>query len=281
MVKERLYWDSSCFISYLSASHPDEIRRAEICKDILKHAQNDDVEIWTSVWSIVETIRPKEKYQAQPLPKWSILLDARNKDGSLQFPTALAQLEKIWNYYHRHTLPSRRISAAEASEIQRIFNYPFIRKIQIEPTIANRAAEIARDKNIKPGDALHVASALARQCIKIQRWDHDFQKTDDLIPSEEPQRVTPQELMFFPPSDFRLTAPNEEPSDEREEKASDEREADPAHPAPVRGSDDGRAKGEATGKAPVETEKAEAPEKPKAASEGGLGEKDGVTEEQN
>jgi hypothetical protein len=35
MAIPRFYWDTSCFISYLSAKHPDEQQRALVCKDIL------------------------------------------------------------------------------------------------------------------------------------------------------------------------------------------------------------------------------------------------------
>ena len=195
MAIPRVYWDTSCFISYLSAHHPLERDRALICQDILHHAQNDRVEIWTSVWTIVETIRPKEEYQPSPLPPWSKALEQVDRDGNLVYPSAISELNRIWEYYKRHTLPTRKLTPQEAQKIQQIFAYPFVRKIQIEPTIASHAAQIALDRNMKPGDSIHVASALARQCSFIHCWDRDYSKTDDLIQSQEPSWMSPQPIL--------------------------------------------------------------------------------------
>jgi hypothetical protein len=84
-----------------------------------------------------------------------------------------------------------------------MFAWPFIKKVQIVPTIAERAAEIAREYNMKPADSIHVASALAVRCEVIHRWDRDFEKTDQLIPSVEPERMTPQGILLGmePPPD--------------------------------------------------------------------------------
>ena len=53
----KIYWDSSCFICFLNAN--EEARR-RICEDILYHAQNGGIQLWTSTWTIVEVIRPKK-----------------------------------------------------------------------------------------------------------------------------------------------------------------------------------------------------------------------------
>src|SRR5712691_9245098 len=53
----KLYWDSSCFICFLNKAESD---RRKICEDILHHAQDRLVEIWTSTWTIVEVVRPKK-----------------------------------------------------------------------------------------------------------------------------------------------------------------------------------------------------------------------------
>ncbi len=74
-----------------------------------------------------------------------------------------------------------------------MFAWPFIKTIQIVPSIAERAAEIAREHNLKPADSLHVASALARKCEQLQRWDRDYKRTDHLITSTDPTRITPQD----------------------------------------------------------------------------------------
>ena len=101
MRKTKFYWDSSCFISYLSSSNSGEAARAGICEDILNHAKNGDVEIWTSVWTIVETTRPKSPTSNSfPLPEWAELLH----------PSASAEFERIWQYYKRNTAPARVLS---------------------------------------------------------------------------------------------------------------------------------------------------------------------------
>ena len=210
MAIRRVYWDTSCFVSYLSGDHEQESERALICADILKHAQNDDIQLWTSVWTIVETIRPKEAHKPLPLPAWSNALKITDKLGVLQYPNAIAELEKIWNYYIRHTVPSRKLPPEITNKIQGMFAWRFIKKVQIVPTIAEKAAEIARDYNMKAADSIHVASALAVKCEVIHRWDRDFKKTDLLIPSEEPKRMSAQNLLpgIVPPPDpngFTLT----------------------------------------------------------------------------
>lgn len=218
MPMPKVYWDTSCFISFLSNTHPDEKARAEICQDVLDHARNQDLQIWTSVWTIVETIRPKELYVPKALPPWSVALDVTDKSGALIYPKAKKHLETIWEYYHRNTVPTRQLSAADATKIKQMFAWPFILKIQIVPTIAEHASDIARTFNMKPADSLHVASALARGCDHIERWDRDYTKTDGLIPSKEPVRISPPTLLTgisalsqSPPSSPALPAPTVPP----------------------------------------------------------------------
>jgi predicted nucleic acid-binding protein len=76
MAIQKIYWDTSCFIAYLSIPHPEEQIRALVCRDILHHAQNDKVELVTSSWTIVETIRPKLEYKPSPIPQWADALEA-------------------------------------------------------------------------------------------------------------------------------------------------------------------------------------------------------------
>ncbi len=195
MAPRKVYWDTSCFISYLSGTHPDEVARALICEDILKHARNDEIEIWTSVWTIVETIRPKAPFQPFPVPLWAELLKGTDKDGNAIHPEAPGEFEKIWTYYKRNTLPTRHLSEAHAVKIKQMFEWPWIKKIQVIPSISHRAAEIARSHNMKAADSLHVASALSRNCDVLQRWDRDYQRTDLLIQSQDPVRLSSQHLL--------------------------------------------------------------------------------------
>jgi predicted nucleic acid-binding protein len=201
MSLKKVYWDTSCFISFLSSTHPGEVQRANICQDVLNNARNDQIEIWTSVWTIVETLRPKTPYQAVPLPLWADLLKSADKDGNPLHPNAHTEFEKVWTYFQRNTAPSRKLSDADAQKIRRMFDWSWIKKIQVIPVIAQRAADIARNHNMKPGDAIHVASAIHRNCDLIQRWDRDYTRTDALIKSEEPTMITVQgRLGLLPPN---------------------------------------------------------------------------------
>ncbi len=195
MPPKKVYWDTSCFISFLSDATEEESNRNDICQDVMKHARDKNIEIWTSVWTIVETIRPKSKYQPLPLPQWADSLDATDANGNLLYPKGKDHLQLIWNYYNRHTAPARKLSEVEAKKIKGMFAWPWIQKIQIVPTIAEHAAEIARSYNLKPADSLHVASALARGCDSIQRWDRDYRKTDALIFSADPTMISPPNLL--------------------------------------------------------------------------------------
>src|ERR1700722_10979899 len=114
----KVYWDSGIFISYLSDTHPLEKVRADIAVDILKHAQDGQIEIWTSVWTIVEVIRPKSPIpDAFPLPKWAELLNATDDKGAVRYPTATAHFTQVWEYYQRHTLPDRLLPEKDAARI--------------------------------------------------------------------------------------------------------------------------------------------------------------------
>ena len=64
--KKRLYWDTSVFLCFLNEA---EEERRHICQDILHHAKDADVEIITSMYSLVEVIRPKGiKFPTQLTP---------------------------------------------------------------------------------------------------------------------------------------------------------------------------------------------------------------------
>lgn len=275
MKPQKVYWDSSCFISFISGDHPAEAPRASICEDILNNARNDEIQIFTSVWTIAETIRPKSPPEIVPLPNWAQLLNSKNPKCKLLFPEAIEELSKLWAYFHKGTAPSRILPEPQAIKIRQMFDWKWIRLVQVTPAIAHRSVEIARAHNMKPGDAIHVATALNRECEVIHRWDKDFSRTDSLVPSKDPEWMTAQphpELPLSLPSLFLASASSELDNNEGTTNAQEgnDRETDSAHPAPVRGSDEGCAKSETAREATIQAAQAEAPEKPKAAEEGGL-----------
>lgn len=198
MKPTKVYWDASCFIGLISGDQPSEAPRASICEDILHNARNDQILIFTSVWTIAETVRPKSLPEVFPLPDWAQLLDAKNKEGELVFPTATEEFSKLWAYFKKGTAPSRILPEDQATKIRLMFDWKWIRLVQVTPAIAHRAVEIARQHNMKPGDATHVATALNRDCELIHRWDKDFSRTDSLIPSKSPEWMSVQAQPTLP-----------------------------------------------------------------------------------
>jgi predicted nucleic acid-binding protein len=86
-----------------------------------------------------------------------------------------------------------------------MFEWPFIKKIELVELIAHEAVELARDKGLRPADSIHAASAI-KKCDVLQRWDRDFEKVKDLITVEDPQQISPQGSLFAAapkPEDFK------------------------------------------------------------------------------
>src|SRR6266568_8319325 len=134
---QKLYWDSSCFICFLNK---DEADRRIICEDVLRHARNGDVEIWTSTWTIVEVIRPK-RHGSAPLPPWAIkAIEAIRKE----FPKAQQELETLWKRYQSND-PATKLTPEQIKNIQAMFEWPFIKKINLDEPVAIKAVELARD----------------------------------------------------------------------------------------------------------------------------------------
>ncbi|SRR5258708_13997122 len=185
---QRKYWDSSCFICFLNK---DEEDRRIICEDVLKHARNGDVEIWTSTWTIVEVIRPK-RHGIAPLPGWAEkAIEAIRKD----FPNAPLELETLWRRYQSND-PATKLTPEQIEKIQRMFEWDFIKKINLDEPVANKAVELARTCGLKPADSVHAASAIIRKIPVLQRWDRDFEKVSHLLTVEEPKQLTPEKPLF-------------------------------------------------------------------------------------
>lgn len=196
---KKLYWDSSCFICFLNA---DEERRRIICQDILDHARNRGVELWTSTWTIAEVIRPR-RHGAAPLPLWAIRAIATLKK---EFPAIEEELPRLWNRYQSSD-PMKKLTSEEISLINGMFRWPYVQKVNLDERIAGKAVELARDYGLKPSDSVHAASAMMARVSVLQRWDRDFDKVKHLVPVEEPQQISAQNSLFAPllspkPGDF-------------------------------------------------------------------------------
>jgi len=187
---QKLYWDSSCFICFLNKGTLEEERRT-ICEDVLRHARNGDVEVWASTWTIVEVIRPK-RHGSAPLPAWATkAIEAIEKE----FPTAREELEKLWKRYQAND-PATKLTPVQIEKIQGMFEWPFIKKINLDERVAVKAVELARTCGLRPADSVHAASALTAKIPVLQRWDRDFEKVSHLITVEEPKMITPEKPLF-------------------------------------------------------------------------------------
>lgn len=181
----KIYWDSTCFICFLNA---DEAERSKICEDILRHADSGSIEIWISVWVIVEVIRPKRKGNA-PLPEWA-------EKAIKAVPESSVHLQELWKRHQRND-PTKKLNPNQIQRIQQMFEWPFLKKVQVDERVAAKAVELCRDLGLKPADSIHAATAILWKCDVIQMWDRDYDKVSNLIPSEEPQRITAQTKMSF------------------------------------------------------------------------------------
>jgi len=144
-----IYWDTSVFLCFLNLQ---EVQRRLICEDILIHAQNGAIHLYTSCYTIAEVIYPKPK----------------------SIPS------------------SRRLTPTEANEIARMFQSPLLRLIEVDRRVATYAAELARDYSMSPADAVQAASALLWNLEVIQAWDRDFSSVGHLIAVAQPQYITKQ-----------------------------------------------------------------------------------------
>jgi len=181
----KLYWDTSCFLCLLN---PAETERRLICQDVLKHAELGEFEIWISTWVIVEVIRPKMPGNS-PLPQWAT-------KAIEKVPEAAQPLEELWKRYQRSN-PAQKLAPQQILKIQAMFEWPFLKKMYVDERVATRAVEYSRDFGLKPGDAVHAASAVLQPCDVLHRWDKDFDKIKHLIGVEEPKRLSPQNDLPF------------------------------------------------------------------------------------
>src|SRR5215510_4295838 len=94
--KLSIYWDTSVFLCFLN---PEENERRLICEDILRHARDGKIKLYTSTYTIAEVIRPKRKDIAA----------------------------------------SRKLTADELADIQGMFKWPWLAKIDVDQRVAERA----------------------------------------------------------------------------------------------------------------------------------------------
>jgi predicted nucleic acid-binding protein len=196
----KLYWDSSCFICFLNDADYEVARRA-VCEDVLYNAENGVVDIWTSTFTIVEVIRPK-RHGTAPMPAWATrAIELVEKE----FPHARNEMETLWRRYQSND-PATKLTPDQIDKIKAMFEWDFIKLIELNQIIANDAVGLCRDYGMKGADAIHAASALARRCSTLQKYDRDYEKIKQLIDVDEPKQISPQASLFAAapkPDDFK------------------------------------------------------------------------------
>jgi predicted nucleic acid-binding protein len=145
----RIYWDSTAFLCFLK-QHEGE--RRGICEDILYHARDGKVNLYTSTFTITEVIRP------------------RNGDVK----------------------GARMLTPEEIGDMEGMFQWPWLKKIDVDQRVARKAVELSRDYALSAADAIHAASALVAQADVLQHWDRrsGFAGVERLIPVEHPRKIS-------------------------------------------------------------------------------------------
>jgi predicted nucleic acid-binding protein len=165
-----------------------------------------------------------------------------------------------------------RLTLEQKQKFAGILRKKNVQEIAPHMRITDRASVIREKHKIKTPDAIHLATAILYDVDEMQTMDgwHEDGKRDGLLAlsgnvaeyklsiTQPYPRVTPPTPTATPPEPVKgeqeflwkdlLEEELESEGDEQNGTAeeSNELKADPAHPAPVQGSDDGRAEGETT-----------------------------------
>jgi len=110
-----------------------------------------------------------------------VLEDAR--DGKVTIFISRLTIVEVHKKRHYTSLTKAEDDRVQAD----FFKHEYIKKIDVDSLVAQRAREIAWEYNISPNDAIHVASAIKVKAEMLHHWDGDFGKVpSEIMPSEEP-----------------------------------------------------------------------------------------------
>jgi|HubBroStandDraft_5_1064220.scaffolds.fasta_scaffold61923_2 predicted nucleic acid-binding protein len=139
-----IYWDTTVFLSFL---RKHEVERRKICEDILYHARDGQVSLYTSTFTIIEVIRPSG---------------------------------------------ARPLAPGEVAEVQAMFQWPWIKKVDLEQRVARKVVDVEREFGLSVADSIHAASAIIAQADVLQHWERkeEFAKVSRLIRVEQPRMLT-------------------------------------------------------------------------------------------
>jgi len=126
------------------------------------------------------------------LPAWATKAIAAIEE---EFPQVATELPALWKRYQGGD-PAQKLTNEQIALISSMFEWPFIKLIELNEPIAFKAVELARDYGLRSADSVHAASAIMRKVDVLQRWDRDYNKIAGLVPVQDPQQISPQRNMF-------------------------------------------------------------------------------------
>ncbi len=129
-----------------------EGERRAICEDILRHAQAGKLALYTSSFTITEVIKPLRQESTGPRP----------------------------------------LSYDEVADIQGMFQWPWLKKIDLDQRIAQNAVKLGLAYALSAADAIHAASAIVAKVDVLQKWEINsgFERISALVPVEAPRMIT-------------------------------------------------------------------------------------------
>lgn len=104
------------------------------------------------------------------------MLEHEAKGGAIAIYTStltIAEVVKIKEY--------GELTVEEGRLIAAYFRHKFIRVVPIDRVVARSAAEIVRNHQLKPPDAIHVATAIRSKCCVMYTYDGDGGDSNKLL----------------------------------------------------------------------------------------------------
>ncbi|MGH9748040.1 MAG: hypothetical protein ACRD59_18245 [Candidatus Acidiferrales bacterium] len=144
-----IYWDSTVFLCFL---RKQEGERRTICEDILRHAREGKISLFTSSFTITEVIKPLRMETTGPRP----------------------------------------LSSDEVADLQGMFHWPWVKKIALDHRVAQDAVNLGITYALSAADAIHAASAIVAKVDVLQQWERNagLEKISRLIRVENPRMLT-------------------------------------------------------------------------------------------
>ncbi len=144
-----IYWDTSVFLCFL---RKHESERRAICEDILRHAHDGKVSLYTSSFTVTEVIKPLRMEITGPRP----------------------------------------LSSDEVEDLQGMFHWPWLKKIALDHRVAQDAVNLGLNFALTAAEAIHAASAIVAKVDVLQQWERSaaLERVNRLVAVEAPRMLT-------------------------------------------------------------------------------------------